>query len=641
MKNRSGVRKMFRVVGVGAAVGAGIGAVEGVLCLFRDPWWALHAPLVPAAMLLYGTVGACLAFLAGLRGGLSPKTVWIVLGGVLYLLGVFHIVKPSFPEIWTGPILLSILIWTGLWGAGLLACRWADKRAAAALLPGSAGGRKALLAGLAVLAALSLGAPRFWGIQQQAGGGPVKADLPNIVIIVMDPARADHFSCYGYNRPTTPNVDRLAQEGVLFEQATATAPWTLPSHASLFTGLYTAQHRTDRATPRLGGSLVTLAELLKGEGYQTAGFSNNPWVSPQGNFHQGFDLFEGMWSRSSPLHRLAPVWIATRLKDRLGEETSHSSDAAVTNDRIRWWMDRVRRGSSPFFLFVNYIDVHTPYKPREPFRSRFLRDPHRFAAQGLKQGRLQRTAPPVHLDPITEGVLNDLYDAELAYLDAKIGDLVGMLRDRGVLDQTLFIVTSDHGENLGDHHIVGHRFCVYQTLLRIPLIFRYPKAFPGGLRVKEPVSMIDVVPTLMQVVRPQGVPLPPGLLGRSLLTAHGEGSADRTLVSEYTAPVSWIPKYRKWNPGMDEAYFTRNLKSVRRGNLKFIWGSDGLQELYDLGKDPMETVNLVDQQPDLARRMKEEAEQLFATLQPVGLAEESRSIDENLRRELRALGYVQ
>ncbi len=634
--------RAVRFVAAGAAVGAGIGAAEGILALLGDPWWALHAPVIPAAMLLYGAVGSALGFLAGLLRGVSGRGVWVALGGILYLLGVFHIVKPFLPQVWTFPCLLRTLVWTVSWCTGwLLAWKRSNRRGADAAFPGAGGGQKAFVGGLALLAGIGLCGPWLWSIQQRTPEGPAKEDRPNIVIVVMDTARADHFSCYGYSRPTTPHVDRLAQEGVLFEQAVSTAPWTLPSHASLFTGLYASQHGTDRPAPWLSGSLLTLAELLKGEGYQTAGFSNNPWVGPGTNFHQGFDLFEGMWKGSGPVHRLALVWAATRLKDRLGEKITNSSDAAATNARIRWWLDRVRRDASPSFLFVNYIDVHGPYRPREPFRSRFLREPHRMAAGKLAQARLKRTAPPVHLDPVTEGVLIDLYDGELAYLDAKVGDLIGMLKERGLLDPTLLIVTSDHGENFGEHRQLGHRFCIYETLLRVPLILRYPNVFSGGLRVKEPVSLIDVLPTLMQLVRPEGARLPPGLLGRSLLAVRGEGSVDRPLVSEYTAPVSWIPKYRKSNPGMDEGYFTRNLKSVRRGNLKFIWGSDGRHEAYDLKKDPAETTNLAEQRPEMARQLKEEAERLFAALQPVGSAKDSWPMDENIRREIRALGYVQ
>lgn len=615
---------MFNRLSLGFLLGAFIGAAEAVITLARDPWWMFHAAVIPAAIFLYGLLGAAVALLAGRRLPLG-----VAASAALYLVVAFQLAQPYLPDVSNWACLSRLLIWTLIWAAAAWLLR---KRPVSAW-------KAPLIAFLLLACMAGLAAPRLGPAGREEG--PAAGELPNVLLVVMDTARADHFSCYGYGRPTTPNVDRLAREGTLFEHAVTTAPWTLPSHASLFTGLYTSQHGCDRDSPRLNEALLTAAELLDAHGYQTAGFSNNPWVGPDTNFHQGFDFFEGKWKGSGPLFKLSLIWVATRVKDRIGWKDTHSAEAAATNESVRGWLDNVRRERVPFFLFINYIDVHSPYRPREPFRSRFLRDENRTAAADFKQAELNRIAPPVTLDPAVQGALVDLYDAEIAALDSEVGTLISLLEQRGLLDKTLVIITSDHGEGLGEHRHLGHRFNVYEPVLRIPLVLRLPGRYDGGARVEEPVSLVDVFPTLAALLSIEQETLPSGLAGRLLPAEKGTEPAPRWLLSEYTAPVSWIAKFRKHNSALDESYFRRNLKAARYGSMKFIWASDGRHELYDLAADPAEQTDMAAQQPETAVRLKEEAEHFIAGLKPVAGSQGPQLMDENVRRQLRALGYVQ
>ncbi|HLA38826.1 MAG TPA: sulfatase, partial [Candidatus Glassbacteria bacterium] len=180
-------------------------------------------------------------------------------------------------------------------------------------------------------------------------GGP----SPNILLIVMDAARADRFGCYGYNRPTTPNIDRLAAEGVRFTQAWSTSSWTLPAHASLFTGLLPDEHKTHCGHAWLVDRIPTLAELLAVKGYRTAGFSNNPYVDRSENLHRGFERFEAVWANSAVT------------------DSVHPYDTPHTNRLVEEFIENAHSGAGPFFAFINYMDTHMPYGPPEPYRSMY------------------------------------------------------------------------------------------------------------------------------------------------------------------------------------------------------------------------------------------------------------------------------
>ena len=643
---------------LGGIVGASFGLVESLVVLGRLRLWPLGVLTVPAGVVLYGLIGCVTAWLWVLlahRRPLSRVHVRAVLFSVLtmaYLVGGFYINRFCFPAIGTLPSLLFIGAWTLMWafGAWLLRRGRAEPGGASSRASG-ARGRGLRIAGLGVCAAFGLSflPAIFWSDEPRSVGRQASRESttrPNVLLVVMDTTRVDHLSCYGYPRNTTPHLDRFAEEGIVFEQATAAAPWTLPSHASLFTGLLPSQHRADWTHQRLDDRLVTLAELLREHGYQTAGFSNNGWIGRALNFDQGFDYFVETWEGNQLVSRLALVGIARKLERMLRRaagpsERSDRANAARTNREIRRWLDTARDAQRPFFLFVNYLEPHFPYEPPEPYRSRFVQPAHQRVARKLNPSAFTRLAPPVQFDATVQATLTDLYDGEIAYLDMRVGELLEGLTARQLLDQTVVIVTSDHGENLGDHAIFEHQFCVYETLVHVPLILRYPRRFPAGIRVAEPVSLVDVMPTLVKLLGLEAQTVEAASPGRSWVGSGLAVPPDRTILAEYAPPLPRLKDYRRRNQALDERYFTRRLKSLKHGHFKFIWASDGRHELYDVSQDPGESQNLTQTLPDTAREREAELHQLLAAVQPVGTPEDVQPLDEATRQQLRALGYLQ
>ena len=418
---------------------------------------------------------------------------------------------------------------------------------------------------------------------------------PNVLLIIFDTARADRFPFDGYTRPTTPNLMPIAAEGVVYTQAFSPAPWTVPAHASLFTGQYPSLHRTDCGSLRLPDQVTTLAETLQAAGYRTIGYTANPWLGRDYNFQQGFDTYGETW-RDVP-------------------QESEDTGAGLTNDKVirflRWRADNQDAASQPFFLFINYFEPHLPYHPPEPERSRFLRP----RADPAKVKRLSRLGHPdemryiVGLSDLTDddmGVLNDLYDGEIAYTDRRAGEVLSVLREQGILDRTIVAVAGDHGENIGDHHMMDHKLSVHDTLLHVPLLLRYPPRIRAGRSIDTRVQMHDLYPTILGlagVAPPQGavveaVPLP----GTGL---PGSGRpADGPIVGEFVGPpLEFIKVMQDLFPGKDLSRYNRTLIALRYSGYKIQWGSDGRHALYHVDQDPGETNDLAATEPDRLQEM--------------------------------------
>ena len=408
---------------------------------------------------------------------------------------------------------------------------------------------------------------------------------PNVLLIVIDTARGDRFSFNGYDRQTSPILDALARDGAVYTQAYSPAPWTVPAHASLFTGQYPSLHRTDCGSLRLPDGTVTLAEIFQGAGYRTVGYTANPWIGSSYNFQQGFDTYTEIWRE-------------------VNTETSPDTGASQTNARVlrflRWWAENPDAQSRPFFLFINYFEPHLGYHPPEPERSRFLRGtvaPDRVA-------RLSRLGHPDEMryilgrSDLTAGdmaILNDLYDGEIAYVDRRLGEVFDLLRELNLIDGTIIAVTGDHGENIGDHGMMDHKMSVHDTLLHVPLVMRYPDQIGPGQRIDEVVQMHDLFPTLLGLtgidppdgVRMEAVPLP----GTSV-DGPARAAGD-PIVGEFVGPpVEFIKTMHEQFPGVDASRFDRTLVALRADGLKIHWGSDGRHQLFDVVDDPGELSDL-------------------------------------------------
>lgn len=405
-----------------------------------------------------------------------------------------------------------------------------------------------------------------------------RAGAPNVLLIILDTVRALNLSVYGYERPTTPTLERVAAEGVVFERAMATAPWTLPSHASMFTGRY--PHELDAGwTQPLGDRHPTLAELLAARGYRTGAFVANMVFTPSTTgLAQGFARYEDHPKTLANIMASAtPVLIASKYVNMWRGtfyRPTHKPAETITEDFTDWAGSDPGR---PFFAFLNYYDAHNPYAPPPPF--------------DLKFARTEPVIRNVHVGkPYTDAEiqgLRDAYDGAIAYMDHEIGKLLAGLDSLGVLDNTLVIITSDHGEGLGEHGYVGHGTSLYAQELHVPLLLRFPRALPGGVRVPEPVSLRDLPATIMDLLGyGSGSPFP-----GSPLTAGLGVTAARHGAPRYSPVISLLePNYEQLP---DNYPVTRGrLQSIIIAPYHYIRYADGGEELYDVERDPLERRDL-------------------------------------------------
>ena len=438
---------------------------------------------------------------------------------------------------------------------------------------------------------------------------PEEPQGPNVIVVSIDCLRADHVGLYGYDKPTTPAIDALAGDAVVYDHAVSASSWTIPSHMSMFTGLPPMFHGVNDSPDNfwagraktLAPSVPYLAERLAEAGYETAAVVSSAPMSPRYGFERGFDVYR-----------------------------VHAAKAADVVDSA---LDLVARADGRrFFLFVHFIDPHWPYMPMVEFQSyteefieRFGRRPHDISElirrhQGKALEALQTDADDVRT----------LYDAAIAYVDRELGRFFDELKRREIYDDAFVLLTADHGEAFFDHETYGHAKTLYQELTHVPLVVKWPQNAPTG-RIDTPVSHVDIFPTVLAVA---GVPPMP--TEGADLRSPPEG---RALVLD----ASWEDRFRR-----------ETMLAVRQGPYKYIaylpfepFDNLSLQallreEFYDLSGDPNESENLIENPPvplapfrqrlkaymDVARVYRSQHEG-----QPI-------SIDDDLRRSLEALGYV-
>ena len=419
-----------------------------------------------------------------------------------------------------------------------------------------------------------------------AGACRAPETRPDVVVIVLDAVRADHLSAYGYGRLTTPVIDRLAADGVLYQHAISAGTWTVPGHASLLTGRVPSSHGAYRApggmnaATALDPSVETLAERLSAAGYDTAAFlANRAYLDPAFGLARGFRVYE----------------------------TKDLYPAAQLFRRVTHWLGQ--ESKRPVFLFLNVLDAHEPYAAPPPYDRLF---PGRLEHVGdvnreyLKTGRLP--APEVLTHCISQ------YDGELRYMDDQIGRLLGELEQRGRYDGALIVLTADHGELFGEHGVLGHGTLPWDALVRVPLIVKYPHRVRRGT-VAQPVSLVDVAPTILAVL---GLPPLRETQGAPLWERSGP------VLAEELGP---------------DGGGTRALYDDA-GHVLFAQGDGDSRQLalYDLGTDPGEEQPLPAE--GVGARLDTELSSFLARLPraPRGpIATRSPKVQERLR----ALGYVQ
>jgi arylsulfatase A-like enzyme len=417
-----------------------------------------------------------------------------------------------------------------------------------------------LLISLLVLIFIS-GCIKEWETVDKTG---YKCPDCNVILITIDALRPDHLGCYGYERNTSPNIDELAREGVLFENAIIQAPYTYTSIASIFTSIYNnnvkieIEKDKDKVNFIISGKITnpTLAEVLKRNNYLTAGFAANPWLRSEAGFDKGFDTYRFFWN----------------------------DDAPFLNNLASEWLDK--NHNSPFFLYLHYMDPHLPYYPPAPYNILYVNDSFYNTSLG--------NIPKIIEDNGVGGILSygvlgnhmeiayyiSQYDGEISYVDHYIGKLMNKLDALNLTNNTLIIITADHGEGLGEHNLYfTHDIFLYDFLIKVPLIIKCPQCGLKAKVVNAQVRSIDIMPTILDIL---GIKINHSVDG-----------------------VSLLPLIKGANISLEAYSQTGLIRSIRTNEWKYIHNfGNNSGELYNLKKDPKETKNVVNEEPEIAENLK-------------------------------------
>lgn len=419
------------------------------------------------------------------------------------------------------------------------------------------------------------------------------ADL-NVLLITIDALRPDHLSCYGYKRNTSPNIDELAHQGVMFTQAITAGSWTVESLPSLITGTYPFIHDIGEWRAPRNPSIHTLPELLQAKGIKSALFSNHGPLRDTIDIKDGFDS----------------IYTVER----------EVNDHQLTVEVIKWLKENK---DSAFFIYLHYEGLHVPYRPPEPYKSKYLDDKFRVKKEipisnnGSNPYRGEGKIPYI----VAEDNISDIryyiaqYDGAISYTDVQIGCLMDSLKRLGLLKHTLIILIADHGEMLGEHEIYFTHGPLYENNVRVPLIIRFPRLFPRGKVIPQLVSLIDVAPTILEIME---INIPLYIQGKSLLSLFKKDKFN-------LHPYVYISKEGE--------------SSIRSEDWKLIRRHD-YYELYNYVKDPQEQYNLVNERKDKFKELKEVLEKYER--ESISFKEKQIKPLTNEQKEfLRSLGYLQ
>jgi arylsulfatase A-like enzyme len=455
---------------------------------------------------------------------------------------------------------------------------------------------------------------------------------------------------------TTPNLDRFSREGVVFKNAYAANSWTLPSHASIFTGLYPSKHGADHTSDSLHGEAgqkqeyldwykllsrnftklskehQALAEILSAGGYRTAGIIGGIFCNSIFGLSRGFDYYDD----EVPSFNIK-FFLVYQVIDRVFSLNDFFTQygylgkriAADLNNSAFKWLEK--NHEHPFFLFINYMDAHTPYLPPSQYERYFGKDSKNFIVSHYGKDNpsfitaetnlIQTVLYGSHqLTPEEREHIVNLYDGGIHFIDYSLGTLFDKLKNLKVYDNTMIIITSDHGEAFGEHNHMEHGRTLYEEVLRVPLIIKYPSAYHQRGVVEKRVSLVDLMPTILSFL---GSPVPAGIDGEVL------ENSNHPVIAELMMGIAKKRDNR-----------VRDLRAIYQGQEKYIWASNGSNELYNLKKDPQEEENLVKKFPQRVEAMERALRDWLASVKPATTERERVTINKTTEEKLRALGYL-
>jgi len=483
---------------------------------------------------------------------------------------------------------------------------------------------------------------------------------PNVLVVMWDTVRADRMSLYGHSRKTTPALERWAEDAQVFEHAVSPAMWTVPAHASLFTGLMPTSHGSTAEWIWLDGYHQTLAEQFGQAGYATWAYSSNPYLSDRTNLLQGFDTIEMSWrghlSTKTGEHtmgkldphdasvEMGPAWDSF-YKGRSWPEhlTMHKDGSGVGVEAFTEWLDAREEDAEPFFAYLNFLEAHHPRIPTREARERIL-TPEEVKAGYATEASLFRTMAAMErintFLPEELEAMRGVYDAALLELDDATHVLFEALKARGLEEDTLVVLVSDHGEHLGERRMFDHRWSLYEPLVHVPLIIKWPGHVPAG-RTTDTVSTLDVFGTLFSLTgvgAPEGVPL-----------GDLMGVAPERVHSELAVPMPRHGAIRKAYPDLPRATWQTRYHAMYEKGWKLLRLSSGKHELYDLNADPTEQRDWRQREFKKVREMNGVAQQWRDGLPAYDLSRRGEddqpkpalSKTDPERQRLEALGYVE
>ncbi|MFQ6103538.1 MAG: sulfatase-like hydrolase/transferase [Candidatus Glassbacteria bacterium] len=647
-------KHLRRSASLGFLVGATTAFVEiTVLLIASGPMAIINPRFYFPSMVIYGIVwsvagfllGLVTALLARLSGRIGFGDEWrltafyltIISCGTLFLIGGGYVNSKLFPSY----LDIQSLVFDAIFFA-FVYILW---RYIYRLLRESGGGLKRTLKVWKYAVALCLIASVIISLSRAGTGNPAargipSPSMPNVLVLLIDTLRADHLSCYGYERKTSPNIDKLAEEGALFLNAYSQASWTKPATASLMTGYFPSTHQTTTMGSGLMESFRILPEVYRDKGYRTAILTSNNLVSPLFGFDQGVDLFyygKAQMVRELMLGNIIRTLLRgnqdrkRKVEDyfwkleailRFRERVDYDSSVDSLNGRFLEWVDE--DSARPFFAYIHYIEPHFPYTPPPPYDTRFtsilpgayVQPTHNYGFQPFdRMESVERE--------LIETVVGE-YDGEIAYLDNRLGAFFYELGERELLDGTIILLTSDHGEEFFEHSMWGHGHSLFNEVVRIPMLIRYPQAIEAGTRITAISSLVDVMPTLLDL---SGIDDEIESAGRSLVPALREG--DR-------GPVSF-DAYGEVLKGGRRAWFYTD------GRYKLLKYEKGLLKktlLFDLSSDSDENRDISDSLINLRDSLLAKMEAIHRSSSSKAVEGESRKIDKATEDQLKALGYI-